>query len=43
MKIQKAYKENNITIPFPVKTLDFKSNNEFNLDDFPKPNEDKNN
>ena len=43
MKIQKAYKENNITIPFPVKTLDFKTKEDFSLEDFPKPNEDKNN
>ncbi len=38
MKIQKAYKENNITIPFPIKTLDFKDKEDLTFNDFPKSN-----
>ena len=38
MKIKKAYKANNITIPFPVKTLDFGSSD---VNDFPKSNNNK--
>ncbi|MFD2909907.1 mechanosensitive ion channel family protein [Flavobacterium ardleyense] len=38
IKITKAYKTNNITIPFPIQTLDIKSNGEFNAIDFLKNN-----
>ena len=41
IKIQKAYKANNITIPFPIQTLDVKSNGELSTIDFPQLNNDK--
>lgn len=41
IKIQKAYKANNIKIPFPIQTLDVKSNGELSTIDFPQLNNDK--
>ena len=41
IKIQKAYKLNKIDLPFPIHTLELKSNGESNKIDFPKLNNDE--